>query len=124
MRPSRLLGEELDSGEEPDPRFTLANERTFLAWNRTALALIGGGVAVGQLIDFSSTVARLVCALAPMALGAVLAVASLRRWAAVQRAMRRGEPLPMSDTTVLLGVGVAVLAAAVSIAVVIDAVAR
>jgi hypothetical protein len=27
-------------GAEPDPRFTLANERTFLAWIRTALALI------------------------------------------------------------------------------------
>ena len=37
-------------GEEPDYRFTLANERTFLAWIRTALALIAGGVALVQLV--------------------------------------------------------------------------
>ena len=36
-------------GTEPDPRFTLANERTFLAWIRTALALIAGGVALEAL---------------------------------------------------------------------------
>ena len=44
-------------GRDPDPRFTLANERTFLAWNRTALALIGGGLAAGQLLDFDSSTA-------------------------------------------------------------------
>ena len=32
-----------DDGEEPDYRFTLANERTFLAWVRTALGLLAGG---------------------------------------------------------------------------------
>ena len=42
-------------GRDPDPRFTLANERTYLAWNRTALALIGGGLAAGQLLDFESS---------------------------------------------------------------------
>ncbi|HWT92373.1 MAG TPA: DUF202 domain-containing protein, partial [Solirubrobacteraceae bacterium] len=97
-------------GEEPDPRFTLANERTFLAWNRTALALIGGGVAIGQLLDFSSQAARLVCALTPMLLGVLLAVASLRRWQAVQHAMRTGAPLPQPSTVRILAVGVAALA--------------
>ena len=52
-------------GRDPNPRFTLANERTFLAWNRTAMALIGGGLAAGQLLDFDSRVARLVVALPP-----------------------------------------------------------
>jgi putative membrane protein len=35
-------------GTEPDYRFTLANERTFLAWIRTALALLAGGVLLHQ----------------------------------------------------------------------------
>ena len=46
-------------GADLDERFTLANERTFLAWNRTALALIGGGLAAGQLLDFESRTARM-----------------------------------------------------------------
>ena len=64
-------------GRDPDPRFTLANERTYLAWNRTALALIGGGLAAGQLLDFDSRTARLVVALPPIALGLVLALHEL-----------------------------------------------
>nr|WP_238346475.1 DUF202 domain-containing protein [Pseudomonas taiwanensis] len=36
----------LGQGKPPDPRFTLANERTFLAWIRTALALLGGAIAI------------------------------------------------------------------------------
>lgn len=113
-----------DVGEEPDPRFTLANERTFLAWNRTALALIGGGVAIGQLLDFSSQVARLVCALTPMVLGVLLAVASLQRWRAVQHAMRTGAPLPQPSTVRLLAVGVSALAVVAGAAVLADALAR
>ncbi len=35
--------------DPPDLRFVLANERTFLAWTRTALALIGAGLALTQL---------------------------------------------------------------------------
>src|SRR5262245_22169839 len=81
-------------GREPDPRFTMANERTFLAWNRTALALIGGGLAAGQLLDFDSRGARLVVALPPIALGLVLALISYRRWQANERALRLEESLP------------------------------
>jgi hypothetical protein len=35
---------------EPDYRFTYANERTFLAWVRTSVALIGVGVAAVQFL--------------------------------------------------------------------------
>ena len=62
-----------DVGEDPDPRFTFANERTFLAWNRTALALIGGGLAAGQLLEFDSELVRLIVALPPILLGGLLA---------------------------------------------------
>src|SRR3954454_20323961 len=82
-----------DVGEEPDVRFTLANERTYLAWIRTSLALIGGGLAAGQLLEFQSELARLAVALPPIVLGAVLALTSYRRWEANQRALRLREPL-------------------------------
>ncbi|KAF1052890.1 MAG: Inner membrane protein YidH [Stenotrophomonas maltophilia] len=43
----RLLG----GGQEPDPRFSLANERTFLAWIRTAMALLAGAMAIDALVE-------------------------------------------------------------------------
>jgi putative membrane protein len=110
-----------DVGEDPDPRFTLANERTFLAWNRTALALIGGGLAAGQLLDFESRTARLVVALPPIALGLVLAVVSYRRWQDNERAMRLREPLPTGGPPWLLSMGIAVVAVAVVVVLAVDA---
>ncbi|HUA44073.1 MAG TPA: DUF202 domain-containing protein [Solirubrobacteraceae bacterium] len=104
-------------GAAVDPRFTLANERTFLAWNRTALALIGGGLAAVQLLKFDVSGAGLVIGLPLIALGAALAVGGLVRWRATEIAMRTRQPLPRSRfAPVLLGVGatgVAVLAVAV-----------
>lgn len=84
-----------DDGVEPDYRFTLANERTFLAWIRTALALIAGGVAVAQLLGpFAVAWGRHGLATALIAAGAALAVASVRRWRRVQQAMRTNADLP------------------------------
>ncbi|MEU0496879.1 DUF202 domain-containing protein [Mycobacterium sp. NPDC006124] len=81
--------------DEPDYRFTLANERTFLAWIRTALALIAGGVAVAQLLPpFPVPWGRHGLATLLVAAGAVLAAASVRRWQLVQRAMRADDVLP------------------------------
>ena len=107
-------------GREPDPRFTLANERTYLAWNRTALALIGGGLAAGQLLDFDSRATRLIVALPPIVLGLVLALMSYRRWEANERALRLDEPLPTGAPRVL-AIGVAVVGVIVTVALVVDA---
>src|SRR3954447_21371419 len=79
---------------EPDPRFTLANERTFLAWIRTALALIGGGLAASQLLTGRSRAEELIVSLVPIALGAWLALTAHGRWARTPRPLRAGEPLP------------------------------
>jgi putative membrane protein len=78
---------------ESDYRFTLASERTLLAWVRTALALLTGGVAVGQLfaLGFSES-ERQALALTCIALAAVIAVGAMLRWRQVQAAMRRDAP--------------------------------
>ena len=107
-------------GRDPDPRFTMANERTYLAWNRTALALIGGGLAAGQLLDFDSRATRLIVALPPIALGLALALLSYRRWEANERALRLDEPLPTGAPR-LLAIGVAVVGVIVTVALVVDA---
>jgi putative membrane protein len=97
--------------EEPDVRFTYANERTFLAWNRTALALIATGVAATQLLPkLQVEWGRRLLGLPLIALGALVAAESLRHWRANERAMRRGEPLPRSLMPVVLAVGVVVVA--------------
>ena len=97
---------------EPDVRFTYANERTFLAWNRTALALIATGVAATQLLPkLQVEFGRRLLGLPLIALGAVVAAESLRQWYANQRAMRRGDPLPRSRMPYVLTVGVVVVAA-------------
>jgi len=97
--------------EEPDVRFTYANERTFLAWNRTALALIATGVAATQLLpEFHVDGGRRILGLPMIALGALVAFTSYRHWKANQQAMRRGEPLPRSPMPLVLSVGVAAVA--------------
>jgi putative membrane protein len=96
--------------DEPDVRFTYANERTFLAWNRTALALIATGVAATQLLPrLSVSGGRRLLGLPLIALGAVVAAESFRHWRANQRAMKRGEPLPASTMPIVLTVGIVVV---------------
>jgi putative membrane protein len=93
-------------GEEPDPRFTLANERTFLAWMRTALAFIAGGVGIEALpASVMSPGLRTVAALAAIATGILLAAGSAVRWLRIERAMRRNEPLPVPSIVPVLSAG-------------------
>lgn len=106
----RAVDPRLD-GEEIDPRFSYANERTFLAWNRTALALIGVGLAVANLLPpFDFAWGRRMIALPLIALGGVVSVVSLLEWIGNERAMRRAERLPGSHLPLLLSVVVAVVA--------------
>jgi putative membrane protein len=96
-------------GRDPDPRFTLANERTFLAWTRTALSFIAAGLAVTELLpDFATETQRRLLGLPLILVGAVIAVTSYRRWRASERAMRLSQPLPPSRLphviTIVIGV--------------------
>jgi len=96
---------------EPDVRFTYANERTFLAWNRTALALIATGVAATQLLPrFDLTWGRRILGIPLIALGALLALTSFGHWRANERAMRRGLPLPPSRIPLVLSIGIGAVA--------------
>jgi putative membrane protein len=98
-------------GREPDVRFTYANERTFLAWNRTSLALIATGLAVVSLLPkFNVPGGRRLIGVPLIGLGAVLAILSYRQWAANERAMRLGEALPSSNLSRVLAFGVAAAA--------------
>jgi putative membrane protein len=96
-----------DAGEDPDPRFTLANERTFLAWVRTALAMFAGGVALHALDVPSTDWLRTLLVVLLIGVGALVCVLALVRWARVERAMRLREPLPS------FGLGVVMTAALV-----------
>lgn len=95
---------EHDGDRDPDYRFTLANERTFLSWIRTALALIAAGVAVVQLVpDFGFPGSRRIVGAILAGMGVVLAIESMRRWRRVQQAMRRDGELPPNRMPLLLG---------------------
>jgi putative membrane protein len=121
----RRLHSGLDQiGREPDPRLTFANERTFLAWARTGLALIGGGLAAAQVLHFGLGGAHLLVAVPAIALGGLIGIASYVRWQVNERAMRLGEPLGYSPLIRILALGVAALAAISVVLVVIGALMR
>ncbi|SDC07325.1 putative membrane protein [Raineyella antarctica] len=95
-------------GEEPDARFTLANERTFLAWIRTGLALLGGGIALEAFALGIPTDVRTPAAIILVLTALVISATSLFRWRSVELAMRRKRPLPAPMLTVVLTVGLSV----------------
>ncbi|AJE39925.1 YidH family protein [Streptomyces nodosus] len=106
-----------EEGRTPDYRFSLANERTFLAWLRTALALIGGGFAVDQFLPDLPWAWRVGLALGLLAAGVLCSLRAVNHWVRCERAMRRGEDLPASRFPALLSIVVAVVAVAMVVVV-------
>lgn len=107
-------------GSEPDYRFSLANERTFLAWIRTALALLAGAVAIDQLApSLAHGTVRVAISLILAGVGAGLAALAYRRWKAQERAMRTNQPLPHSHILWLMSALVAVAAVVFAVLVLI-----
>nr|WP_245192356.1 DUF202 domain-containing protein [Arthrobacter pigmenti] len=109
-------------GSEPDPRFTLANERTFLAWIRTSLALMAGGIAVEAFTaDIFVPALRTTLAVLLLLLAMIIAAVACFRWLNVERAMRHGSPLPLPFLAPLLALGGTVVAAVVIVFVLVRA---
>lgn len=99
----------LRDGEEPDPRFTLANERTFLAWIRTSLGLMAGAVAMEAFAgDQIPEAVRTPLACTLLVLAALLSIVSFRRWIRIEAAMRHTRPLPVPQASILLVLGIAI----------------
>jgi putative membrane protein len=110
-------------GTEPDPRFTFANERTFLAWSRTALALVVAGLGVVQLLPPFPGVpwGRHVLGVPLIVFGAVVAVAAYGDWVRNQRALRLGRPLPRSIMPWLLAAVITIIAVIAAVVVLASA---
>jgi len=112
-----------DDGTEPDARFTFANERTFLAWSRTALALVVAGLGVVQLLPPFPGVpwGRHVLGVPLIVFGAVVAVVAYGEWVKSQRALRLGQPLPRSVMPRLLTVVITTIGVIAAVVVLISA---
>jgi inner membrane protein YidH len=107
-----------DVDREPDYRMSLAAERTYLAYLRTGLALLAAGVAVaGALPSAGAETLRRVLGLVLVLIGGTVLAAARPRWRAVERAMRRGQPLPSS--TIVRSLGFVLAAVAVGAVVVV-----
>lgn len=103
-------GEPDRAGNRPDTALSYANERTLLAWIRTSLGLTTAGLAISQLLPpFGFAGGRRVVGLPLIALGILTAAASYRTWAANERAIGAGLPIPRSHLTAIVAGGVVVI---------------
>lgn len=103
-------------GTDPDYRFTFANERTFLAWLRTGLALLAGAVALASLVhDFGPRSLRIAITAFLLILALVVTVGAYGRWDRAERALRESRSLPSDPLPRLVaaGAGITVVAAAI-----------
>ena len=111
---------------EPDARYTFANERTFLAWTRTALAFILAGLGIVQLLPPFPGVpwGRHLLGVPLIAIGAIIAVVGYREWASNQRALRRREPVRRSPVPRLLAAAIACMAIVTAVVLLLSATLR
>lgn len=103
-------------GEAPDYRFSLANERTFLAWIRTALGFLAAGVGLDQLApDFATPLIRELLALLLCLFAGGLAIYGYLRWLRNEKAMRLKEDLPYTHTLLVISLILTLVAAVVMV---------
>ncbi|MBX7433972.1 DUF202 domain-containing protein [Mycobacterium sp. Y57] len=102
-----------DVGREPDPLYTLANERTYLAWLRLAVTLLAGAVAIDRLFLEHPTFGSQALALGLVAIAFGACGLGVRRWWATERALRQRRPLPGFGAPLLGIVGILLVGAGV-----------
>lgn len=107
-------------GVDPDPRFTFANERTFLAWIRTSLALVAAGVGVDAFATDLPEWGRRSLAGVLVVLGGLLSASAFRRWLGAERALRRSQPLPTNQLAPLIAYGLSIGAGLALVLVLLD----
>ena len=105
-------------GNDPDYRFTLANERTFLSWIRTSLALVAGGL--GAVVVLADVPGIEVLGVVVLGLAFVAAGTAYRRWALNERAIRLDEPLPPATLPQIMTIGVALIGVVAVVLLIID----
>ncbi|WP_084100035.1 YidH family protein [Demequina sp. NBRC 110051] len=110
-------------GDEPDARFSMANERTFLAWIRTAMAFIAGAVALEALAAPLDPTLRLIASLLLVATGIVLIAEAWWGWMRTERALRQNAPMPAPLSALPAAVGLLVVAILVGAGLVVGALA-
>jgi putative membrane protein len=110
-------------GSTPDYRFSLANERTFLSWVRTGLALVAGGLVVAQFLpELRVAYLREVLAVVVLVLGGAVSLRGLNHWLRCERAIRLGQDLPQSRFPTTLALSVAFGALILIVVVIIEGV--
>ena len=103
-------------GTDPDYRFTLANERTFLAWLRTGLALLAGAIALASLVhDFGPRSVRIAITVFLLILSVTVVVGAYVRWDRTERALRENRSLPTDPMPRIIVAGVAIVVAAAAV---------
>lgn len=103
------------SGGEPDPRFTLANERTFLAWIRTSLALLAAGVALDSFVSEIDPLIKTIATGMLLGTGIYLPLMSLYQWWRTEKALRHQSPLPASSHGILISLVILLAGLAVTL---------
>jgi len=116
----RWWEELIAEGTAPDPRFTFANERTFLAWVRTSLALMAAGLGVEAFADDLPEWARTTLAGVLVTLGGLVAASAFRRWHRAELALRRDQPLPPTRSPQLVSLALAAVALGVLVLVLLQ----
>ena len=105
-----------DDGNQPDYRFSLANERTFLAWIRTALAVLAGGILLHQfVVGFEPRWVLSVLAVGLALLSAFIGTGAYLRWKDIEIAMRHDRPLPRAVLMPVLSAVLTVLALVIAV---------